>query len=129
MYKPCASTRFVKLGVEMLTWEDTEALSHEPLADNKIIIRGNRAVVPFEPSKISTAMMKAFLAVRSTQGTNAVVAEPWQPSELFRHWARHLSRLNRLIQSAFTKRLIVKTPPVKVNGFFSSSKANLRNAP
>lgn len=113
----------------MLTWEDAEALSHEPLAHNENIIRGTNAVVPFEPSKISTAMMKAFLAVRSTQGNNPVVAEPWQLSELFRQRARHLSRLNRLIQSAFIKPLVVKTPPVKVNSFFSSSKANLRNAP
>ena len=115
----------------MLTWEGTEALGHGPLAHKKIIIRRNNAVVPFEPNKISTAMMKAFLAVRSTQGSNTVVAQPWQLSDLVRHWARHLSRLNRLIQPAFAKPLItiIKTLPVKLSGFFSSSKANLRNAP
>ncbi len=115
----------------MLTWEDTEALSHEPLAHNKIVIRGINAVVPFEPSKISAAMMKAFLAVRSTQGNNTVVAELWQVSDLFRHWARYLSHVNRLIQSAFAKLFIrtIKTPPVKLSGFFSSGKPNLRNAP
>ena len=32
------------------------------------IIRRNGAVVPFEPQKIAVAMMKAFLAVRGTQG-------------------------------------------------------------
>ena len=32
------------------------------------IIRRNGAVVPFEPSKIAVAMMKAFLAVHGTQG-------------------------------------------------------------
>jgi len=32
------------------------------------IIRRNGAVVPFEPSKISVALMKAFLAVHGTQG-------------------------------------------------------------
>ena len=32
------------------------------------IIRRNGAVVPFEPSKIAIAMMKAFLAVHGTQG-------------------------------------------------------------
>ena len=112
----------------MLTWEDAEALSDEPLAHNKIIIRGNGAVVPFEPGVISTAMMKAFLAVRSTQDNNIVVAEPWPLPDVFRQWARHLSRLN---PSAFAKPLItiIKTPPVKLSGFFSSSKANLRNAP
>jgi ribonucleoside-diphosphate reductase alpha chain len=36
------------------------------LADYQII-RRNGAVVPFEPGKISVAMMKAFLAVRGTQ--------------------------------------------------------------
>ena len=33
------------------------------------IIRRNGAVVPFEPPKITTAMMKAFLAVHGTQGS------------------------------------------------------------
>ena len=32
------------------------------------IIRRNGAVVPFEPSKVAVAMMKAFLAVHGTQG-------------------------------------------------------------
>ncbi len=115
----------------MLTWEGTKAQSQGPLAYNEMIIRGNGAVVPFEPSKISTAMMKAFLAVRSTQGNNTVVAELWQVFDFFRHWARHLSHLNRLIHSAFAKPFIrtIKTPPVKLSGFFSSSKPNLRNAP
>jgi ribonucleoside-diphosphate reductase alpha chain len=44
-----------------------------PLADASAyaqyqIIRRNGAVVPFEPSKIAIAMMKAFLAVHGTQG-------------------------------------------------------------
>src|SRR4051812_14383242 len=38
-----------------------------PLAHYQII-RRNGAVVPFEPSKIAVAMMKAFLAVHGTQG-------------------------------------------------------------
>jgi ribonucleoside-diphosphate reductase alpha chain len=40
----------------------SDALSHYQ------IIRRNGAVVPFEPSKIAVAMMKAFLAVHGTQG-------------------------------------------------------------
>ncbi len=40
----------------------SETLSHYQ------IIRRNGAVVPFEPSKIAVAMMKAFLAVHGTQG-------------------------------------------------------------
>ena len=51
-------------------------VSHKPsasLADANAyaqyqIIRRNGAVVPFEPSKIAIAMMKAFLAVHGTQG-------------------------------------------------------------
>ncbi len=40
----------------------SEALAHYQ------IIRRNGSVVPFEPSKIAIAMMKAFLAVHGTQG-------------------------------------------------------------
>ncbi len=36
------------------------------------IIRRNGAVVPFEPHKITTAMMKAYLAVHGTQGSASV---------------------------------------------------------
>ena len=36
--------------------------------DHYQIIRRNGAVVPFEPSKIAVAVMKAFLAVHGTQG-------------------------------------------------------------
>ena len=41
---------------------ESEALTHYQ------IIRRNGSVVPFEPSKIAIAMMKAFLAVHGTQG-------------------------------------------------------------
>ncbi|MCD6077079.1 MAG: nrdA, partial [Ramlibacter sp.] len=43
------------------------AQATNPLAQYQII-RRNGAVVPFEPSKIGIAMMKAFLAVHGTQG-------------------------------------------------------------
>ncbi len=43
------------------------ATSSQTLAQYQII-RRNGAVVPFEPSKIAVAMMKAFLAVHGTQG-------------------------------------------------------------
>ena len=33
------------------------------------IMRRNGAVVPFEPQKITTAMMKAFLAIHGSQGS------------------------------------------------------------
>src|SRR3954462_10542679 len=41
-----------------------------PLA-NYQIIRRNGSVVPFEPNKITVAMMKAFLAVHGTQGAGS----------------------------------------------------------
>src|SRR3954468_17795929 len=41
--------------------------SRSPFADYKVI-RRNGAVVGFEPSKISVAMTKAFLAVNGSQG-------------------------------------------------------------
>ena len=44
-----------------------DATAPQALA-NYQIIRRNGAVVPFEPSKIAIAMMKAFLAVHGTQG-------------------------------------------------------------
>ena len=40
--------------------------------NNYQIIRRNGAVVPFEPNKITIAMMKAFLAVHGTQGAASV---------------------------------------------------------
>ena len=40
---------------------------HNSLAHYQII-RRNGAVVPFEPSKVTIATMKAFLAVHGTQG-------------------------------------------------------------
>ena len=47
---------------------DTTLNSGNPSLDHYQIIRRNGAVVPFEPSKIAIAMMKAFLAVHGTQG-------------------------------------------------------------
>ena len=39
------------------------------------IIRRNGAVVPFEPSKIAVALMKAFLAVHGTQGAANILQD------------------------------------------------------
>lgn len=58
---------------------------------NYQIIRRNGAVVPFEPSKIAVAMMKAFLAVHGTQGAaSASVRET--VDELTQNVARALMR-------------------------------------
>ncbi|MDE2617093.1 MAG: ribonucleoside-diphosphate reductase subunit alpha, partial [Burkholderiales bacterium] len=51
----------------VLTMQTQENTAATPL-NNYQIIRRNGAVVPFEPSKIAVAMMKAFLAVHGTQG-------------------------------------------------------------
>ncbi len=51
----------------VLTMQTQENTASSPL-NNYQIIRRNGAVVPFEPSKIAVAMMKAFLAVHGTQG-------------------------------------------------------------
>ncbi len=44
------------------------SVSQTQTLDHYQIIRRNGAVVPFEPSKIAVAVMKAFLAVHGTQG-------------------------------------------------------------
>ncbi|MEK9802346.1 MAG: ribonucleoside-diphosphate reductase subunit alpha [Curvibacter sp.] len=51
----------------ILTMQTQDNPAAAPL-NNYQIIRRNGAVVPFEPSKIAVAMMKAFLAVHGTQG-------------------------------------------------------------
>ena len=47
--------------------QPTQATASLPLSHYQII-RRNGAVVPFEPTKIAVALMKAFLAVHGTQG-------------------------------------------------------------
>jgi ribonucleoside-diphosphate reductase alpha chain len=55
------------LNTGVLTLQSQEGTTSNPL-NHYQIIRRNGAVVPFEPSKIAVAMMKAFLAVHGTQG-------------------------------------------------------------
>ena len=55
----------------MLGSSGNDSLNAQALAQSLAhyqIIRRNGAVVPFEPSKIAVALMKAFLAVHGTQG-------------------------------------------------------------
>ena len=47
--------------------QPTQTAASLPLSHYQII-RRNGAVVPFEPTKIAVALMKAFLAVHGTQG-------------------------------------------------------------
>jgi ribonucleoside-diphosphate reductase alpha chain len=55
------------LNTGVLTMQNQEGATSNPL-NHYQIIRRNGAVVPFEPSKIAVALMKAFLAVHGTQG-------------------------------------------------------------
>ena len=55
------------LNTGVLTMQSQDNTSATPLNSYQII-RRNGAVVPFEPSKIAVALMKAFLAVHGTQG-------------------------------------------------------------
>ena len=55
------------LNTGVLTMQSQEGTTSNPL-NHYQIIRRNGAVVPFEPSKIAVALMKAFLAVHGTQG-------------------------------------------------------------
>jgi ribonucleoside-diphosphate reductase alpha chain len=54
--------------VEKLTESADPAIAETQLLTHYQILRRNGAVVPFAPEKIAIAMMKAFLAVRGTQG-------------------------------------------------------------
>src|SRR5256714_6098918 len=58
------ATATAALGVGL---PESSTAGRSPYADYKVI-RRNGAVVGFEPSKISVAMTKAFLAVNGTQG-------------------------------------------------------------
>jgi hypothetical protein len=122
----------------MLTWDELDELDGGPLAHYQII-RRNGAVVPFEPSKIAHAMMRAFLAVHGDNGCNARARLP-----IF-GWSNSYSTLQvercpdlvamggwikqHLLSLFKSKDRTVKMWTGKLSGFFSASKANLRNAP
>ena len=122
----------------MLTWDEFDEPNSELLAHYQII-RRNGAVVPFEPNKIATVMMKAFMAVYRADACIACAGflSGNLPSSLlsapaiFRRWIlatasstkQHLFALSKLVGA------MIKLQPGKANGFFSASKANLRNAP
>ena len=62
------ATHATATGPSALAIHTTQASSQTSLYAQYQIIRRNGAVVPFEPTKIAVAMMKAFLAVHGTQG-------------------------------------------------------------
>lgn len=122
----------------MLTWDEFDEPNGGLLAHHQIIRRSG-AVEPFEPSKISTAMMKAFMAVYRA-GTcvagagllsGILVNSHLSATGIYRRWMfatasstkQHLFALSKLVG------VTIKLQPGKASGFFSASKANLRNAP
>lgn len=114
------------LEAEMLTWDDIDPADTHPLTRYQII-RRNGAVVPFEPSKIANVMMKAFLAV-SCHGAEGFLcsglhaAGSWMVA--FMSWHMHHLPMSPLLRSR-----VVNATRTRLNGFFWSGKANLRNAP
>lgn len=87
------------------------------------IIRRNSAVVPFEPAKIATAMMNSFLAVHGSETfiAGAGFLSGMLPNSLLCMTAAHRRWI--LATASSTKLQLMKA-----SGFFSASKANLRNA-
>ena len=92
----------------MLAWNESDGLNHSPFAHYQII-RRNGAVIPFEPSRITVAVVIRALGLvfcgnrKPTSGSVGVLAA--------------MGALSLRAQTA------------KQSGFFSASKANLRNAP
>ncbi len=62
------SSTFAATSAPTFPPHSTDSSSPSNPFSNYQIIRRNGGVVPFEPSKIAVAMMKAFLAVHGTQG-------------------------------------------------------------
>ena len=97
------------------------------------IIRSNGAVIPFEPSKIAEAMVKAFMAVHGT------VTERERPfferASVWRSQIRLLAldfKRVLLVQATHGQRRTGTGAQVGADGgggFFSAAKPNLRNAP
>ena len=125
-----------KVRGNMLTW-DQELVACDPYASYQII-RRNGAVVPFEPSKISIAMMQAFLAVR---GTNRIVQAQLPVCDWLNACStiQMLRRPNLVAVGGWIKQYLLSLFKLKdrsagvwttkQSGFFSAGKANLRNAP
>lgn len=92
----------------MLTWDELDESNYLPLAHYQII-RRNGAVVPFEASKTPAAVVMQALGLML--GANRKLANP------------------DLAAVPQRGSLSIKSQTGKLNGFYSASKANLRNAP
>lgn len=92
----------------MLTWDELDGSNHSPLAHYQII-RRNCDVIPFEPSTTPVALVMQALGMMLSANRKLVSAS-----------------LGALPKRG---RLARRTQAAKQSGFFSASKANLRNAP
>ena len=91
----------------MLTWQDNEISTHDTLANYRII-RRNGAIVSFDIGKSALAFAGAVLVAHRLKKSIPAL-------DGLRSYSRQrLGMIN--LKQAF-------------NGFFSASKANLRNAP
>ena len=124
----------------MLVMKLNESMSVEALT-NYQSIRRDGPVVPFEPSKIAEAMMKAFLAVHGTQtdkSRNELMmswtgrSSLWLKEEwLFVLHLKHAMQAMLVGERHHAQSSGANRPldGGKKQGFFSASKPNLHNAP
>ena len=122
----------------MLTWDELEESNGGPLSHYQIICRVG-AVVPFEPNKIAIAMMKAYIAVHGACTSIGGLAflsgnlptALLSAAAIFKRWifATASSTKQHLFALSNSVGATIKLQPGKASGFFSASKANLRNAP
>ena len=92
----------------MLTWDELDESNGGPLTHYQVI-RHHGAVIPFEPNKMPAALVMQALGLMLR--TNLKLAIP------------------RSIVLPKRGGLSNNSQTGKLNGFFSASKANLRNAP
>ncbi len=136
MYPCAAMKQLVNRRAHMLTWTwDETTDSGLPqmsgvYASYKIICR-NGTVAPFEPSRISQAMMKAFLAVHArtefAQRTcSAWLQGMWRAILPTRVSAPAMARSTELDRPRY---LASQQGQTKPHRFFGNSKPDMRNAP
>ena len=116
----------------MLIWTESEISLNQMGAKQTLahyqIVRRYGSVVPFEPSKIADALMKAFL------GVYRISTEQNKFRQKLRQYANwitiHLNSRKYPAQGRFLpKNEIAQFALFRSNGFFFSGKTNLRNAP
>jgi hypothetical protein len=118
----------------MLTWKEaafSEPAGESPALAHYQIIRRSGAVVPFEPNKIAQAMMKAFMAVHGVYAFARSICSGWlhgfwralKPSKVGAWSGARTASLDRPI------RVVPLHDQSRMQGFFGSSKPDMRNAP